>query len=97
MSSLVVSIALFCIGLYAVLTRKEVIAILVGVEVMIAGALLVLVMLGSHAANGASIHAVALLILVLAATEAAVGLGLLVAAARRLSTTCVDEMTEVRG
>ncbi len=97
MSALIVSVGLFCTGLYAVLTRRDLIAILVGVEIMMAGALLLLVMVGASAANGASVHAVGLLILILAASEAAVGLALLVAAARRLSTTRVDEMTEVKG
>lgn len=95
---LVVSCGMFCAGLYAVLTRRDLIAILVGVEVMMAGALVLLVALGARmAADGGSIHAVALLVLVLAASEAAMGLALLVAAARRLGTTRVDEMTEVRG
>jgi NADH-quinone oxidoreductase subunit K len=97
MSGVIVASGLFCIGLYAVLTRRDLIAILVGIEVMMAGALLLLVIVGARAADGGSIHATALLILVLAASEAAVGLALLVAAARALSTTRIDEMTEVRG
>ncbi len=42
-------------------------------------------------------HGAALLFLVLAAAEAAVGLALLVAVARRMGTTRIDEMTEVKG
>jgi NADH:ubiquinone oxidoreductase subunit K len=44
-----------------------------------------------------SVHGAALLFVVLASAEAAVGLALLVAVARRVGTTRIDELTEVKG
>jgi len=99
MSVLAVSCGLFCAGLYGVLTRRDIVAILASVEVMIGAALML--MMGFAATRPAdqasSIQAVALLFLVLAAAEAAVGLALLVAVARKRRTTRIDELTEVNG
>lgn len=98
MSILIVALGLFCIGLYGVLTRRDLVGVLASIEVMIGGALVLLVGLGATRGEGvATIEAVALLVLVLAAAEAAIGLALVVAVARRARTTRVDELTEVRG
>ena len=99
MSILVITGALFALGLYGVLTRRDVIAILASVEVMMGAGLLLLTSLGGLrvGADSDTVQAVALLIVVLAAAEAAVGLALLVAVARRMGTTRIDEMTEVKG
>ena len=97
MSPVIVAAALFSAGVYVVLSRRDVVGILVGIETMMAGVLVVLVVLGARSAEGAQVHAIALLVLVLAAAEAAVGLALLVAGARRMATTRIDEMTEVKG
>ncbi len=99
MSLLALACILFGIGLYGVLVRRDVVAVLVSVEVMTAGPLLLLVGLGAHAAttDGAHIQGIALLLIVVVAAEAAVGLALLVALARRRSATRIDELTEVRG
>jgi len=102
-SLLAIACALFGIGLYGVLVRREIIAVLACVEVMLGGALVLLVGLGANVAHRAgalgalSVQGIALVIVVVAAAEAAVGLALLVAVARRRRTTRLDELTEVRG
>jgi len=98
MSMLIVPMGVFGVGLYGVLTRRDLVAILASVEVMIGGALLLFVMLSaSGGAPSAGFEATALLIMVLTAAEAAVGLALVVAVARSARTTRIDELTEVRG
>jgi NADH-quinone oxidoreductase subunit K len=99
MSVLTVVAGLFSLGLYGVLTRRDIIAILACVEIMVGAGLVLLVSLGGTwaAESGGSVQAVALLLLVLAASEAAVGLALLVAVARRIGTARLDELTEVKG
>ena len=99
MSVLVVTAAMLALGVYGVLTRRDVVAILASVEVMIGAGLVLMTGLGAwSAAKGVdAVHGAALLFLVLAAAEAAVGLALLVAVARRMRTTRIDEMTEVKG
>jgi len=98
-SILVVGGTLLALGLYGVLTRRDVVGVLASVEVMIGAGLVLLTGLGAWntLASGGALHAVALLFVVLAAAEAAVGLAVLVAAARRMGTTRIDEMTEVKG
>jgi NADH-quinone oxidoreductase subunit K len=98
------SCIIFGIGLFGVLARKDTVAILASVEVMLGGPLLLLVGLGAAARSGASaaagalrVEGIALLIIVVVAAEAALGFGLLVAVARRTQTSALDELTEVKG
>lgn len=103
MSILVLSAALFCVGLYGVLVRRDIIAVLASIEVMLAGPLVLLVSVAASIAAGGgqraqgAVQAVGLIVLVIAAAEAAVGLALLVAVARLRRVTRLDELTEVRG
>ncbi len=104
MSLVVVSAGLFALGLYGVLTRRDLVGVLASIEVMIGGALVLLVGLAasrlsgaSSAASAATVEGATLLVLVLAACEAAVGLALLVAVARAKHSTRVEDLTEVRG
>jgi NADH-quinone oxidoreductase subunit K len=101
-SVVVLASALFALGLYAMLVRRDLIGILAGIEVMLAGSLLALVGLGAASNGGATtgsgvLQGVGVIVLVVAAAEAAVGFALLVALARTRRTTDVDELTEVRG
>lgn len=98
MSVVIVASALFSLGLYGVLSRRDIVAIFASVEIMIGGALVLLVGLGAAAhGEGSAIEALGLLILVAAAAEAAIGLALLVVVAKRRRSTRVDELVEVRG
>ncbi len=104
MSVLALSCALFALGLFGVLVRKDTVAILASVEVLLGGALLLLVALGATVRSGADVAAgamrvqgLALMVIVVVAAEAAVGLALLVAVARRTRSTTLDELTEVNG
>jgi NADH-quinone oxidoreductase subunit K len=94
--------ALVAIGVFGVLVRRDLIGILAAVEVMMAGALLVLATYGSIVTRVAQVasprvEAVGLLILVVAAAEASVGLALVVLVAQRRRTTSLDDLTEVKG
>jgi NADH-quinone oxidoreductase subunit K len=100
MSLILVACALFGIGLLGVLVRRDIIALLASVEVMLGGAVVLLVGLGAsvkQAGTPVSVEGVALVVIVVAAAEAAVGLALLVAVARRRGTTRIDDLNEVKG
>ena len=99
MSLLALSCLLFGLGLAGVLIRRDVVAVLASIEVMLGGALLLFVGLAASVqrARPANAHGIALMVLVVIAAEAAVGLALLVAVSRAARTTRVDELTEVRG
>ena len=99
MNLLAISCLLFAIGLCGVLVRRDIVAVLASIEVMLGGALLLLVGLAAtlNTAQPMRAHGIALMVLVVVAAEAAVGLALLVAVARQNRTTRIDELTEVRG
>lgn len=90
---LVVSALLFALGLFAVVTRRNAVAILMGVELMLNAANINLVAFNKYAAPGAMQGQIfALIVITLAACEAAVGLALVLAAYRTLETVYVDEI-----
>jgi len=96
---LVITSALFSLGLYGVLVRRDVISILASIEVMLAGPLVLLVAAASSGGptGGPLAQSAGLIVIVIAAAEAAIGLALLVAVARSTRTTRIDELQEVRG
>ncbi len=100
MNVVYVTAALFCIGLYGVLTRRELIAVLASLELMMGAANIQLVAYAASSGEGA-LHAagqgLGLVVLALAAAEAAVGLAILVTMSRRWKLARVEELTEVQG
>ena len=96
---LVISAALFSIGLGAVVTRRHAIFILIGIELMLAAANLNFVVFWQfgpepHALTGLI---VTLFSIAIAAAEAAVGLALVIACYRHYRTTHVDKMKALKG
>lgn len=91
-----IAMAFFSIGLYGILVRRDIVALLASIEVMMGGALVLLVGLGASGSPAVNVEGISLMVLVVAAAEAAIGLALLVAVAQRLRTTRIDELREVR-
>ena len=73
---LVVGGLLFCFGLMTVLTRRNAVAMLMGIELILNGANVNLVAFNHYVAGGLSGQIFALFVIVLAAAEAAVGLAI---------------------
>lgn len=95
---LFVSAALFCIGLYGVLARRNAIAVLMGIELMLNAANINLVAFWRHVAPRALTGQVfALFVITVAAAEAAVGLALIIAIYRNRRTVNVEEIDLLRG
>lgn len=92
-----VSAALFGLGLYGTLTRRDLVAVLACVEVMLGAASLQLVAFSSAAGAVGSGQAFALVFLVLAAAEASVGLALVLATVKRTGKSRAEDLTEVSG
>lgn len=101
MSVVVIAAAVFCIGLYGVLTRRDLVVVLACVELMLGGASLQFVGFAAAGRQGLEAggvsQAFALVLLVLAAAEAAVGLALVLATVRATGKGRVEDLTEVRG
>lgn len=90
---LIVAAAIFCIGIYGVLARKNAIAILMGIELMLNAVNLNLVAFWRYLTPGAiSGQAFAVIVFAVAASEAAVGLALIISIYRRRSTVVADEI-----
>jgi NADH-quinone oxidoreductase subunit K len=93
---LVTSFVVFALGAAGVVYRKNPVAVLMSVELMINAAILVLV-LGGRTHNNPEGFSVALLVLVLGAAEAVVGLALALAIFRHKSRVDIDDISEVAG
>ena len=93
---LIVSALIFCIGAGGVLTRRNPLVILLCIELMLNAANLALV--GFSRVHG-NMHGqiFALIVMVVAACEVAIGLGLIVALFRRRLPIDVDELRELQG
>ena len=87
---------LFSLGLVSLLVRRNLIFVLMSLEVMLNAAGLAFVVAGSrwHQADG---QVVFLFILAMAAAEVSVGLALVVQIYRRFKSLDVDELSGMRG
>ena len=96
---LIVSAALFCIGLLAVLSRRHAIFILIGVEMMLAAANLNFIAFWRFGAPLPSPIGVMVVIfsIAIAAAEAAVGLAMVIAVYRHFRTTNVEQLDKLKG
>jgi NADH:ubiquinone oxidoreductase subunit K len=93
---IVLSAALFSLGFYGVLSRRDLVAVLAAVEVMLTGVFVFVASAG--AARAALPSQVTLLVfLTLAAAEAVVGIALVLGVVRRAGLERVDELGEVQG
>jgi len=93
---LVLSAFLFCIGATGVLTRRNPLVVLMSLELMLNAGNLALIAF-SRMLGDAEGQVFALIVMVIAACEVVVGLGLIVAMYRRRVPIDVDEVAELRG
>ena len=93
---LVLSFLLFVLGVLGVLIRRNVLIVLMAIELMLNGANLALLAVSRQLANDAG-HALALFVITVAAAEAAVGLALVIALFRVSGKVDIDEFKLLRG
>ena len=92
---IVLSALIFCVGLAGVLSRRNPLVVLLCLELMLNGANLALVAFARmHGDGGGQIFA--LIVMVIAACEVAIGLGIIVAVYRRRLPVDVDELSDLR-
>jgi NADH-quinone oxidoreductase subunit K len=92
---LLLSAALFVIGMMGVLTRRNVIIIFMSVELMINGVIVAFIGFAWEL-NQIDGQIFALFIIAVAAAESIVGLGIIMAISRRIDTVDVAEVSELR-
>jgi NADH-quinone oxidoreductase subunit K len=88
---LIFATSMFFIGLFGVLTRKNILIIMMCIELMLNAANIVFVGMARELQDAAGQMAVFFIITV-AAAEAAVGLGLLIALFRNLKTVSTEDI-----
>ncbi len=98
-SCLVVSAALFTLGLSAALSRRHAIFILIGIELMLTAANLNFIAFWKFGPQTQQATGVlfAIFSIAIAAAEAAVGLALVIAVYRHRRTTHVDQLDTLKG
>lgn len=89
---LLLAAALFCIGLYGALAKKNAVAILMGIELMLNAVNINLLAFNRFLTPGILVgHVFAIFVIIVAAAEVAVALAILVNIYRRRLTSNVDE------
>lgn len=95
---LLFALILFCLGLFAVLSRRHLIGILIGLELMLNAASVNFLAFNRFVVTDpATGQIVVLFIIGLAAAEAAVALSIIVAVYRAIRAADVDRLADLRG
>ena len=93
---LLVSNALFCLGVYGMLTRRNAIGLLLAVELILNAAALNFVLF-SRLLSHVHAQAFALFIIALAACEVVVGLAIILSLSRSAKTILADDVQLLKG
>jgi len=95
---LLVAAALFCIGTYGVLSRRNAVAILMSVELMLTAVNINLIAFWRYLApENMAGQAFAAFVFVVAAAEAAVGLAIIIAVYRSRRSVIVEDVNLLKG
>lgn len=95
---LTLAAGLFCIGLYGVLTRRNTIGMLLGIELMLNAVNINLIAFWRYLEqNLVTGQVFALFVIVVAAAEAAIGLAMVISIYRSRQTVNADEVDTLHG
>ncbi len=93
---LLVGAILFSLGLYGVVTRRNGVAVLMGVELILNAANVNFLAFARFGGMNMAGHVYALFVIVLAAAEAAVALAIIINIFNNFNTINVDEVSELK-
>ncbi|AST93732.1 NADH-quinone oxidoreductase subunit NuoK [Sutcliffiella cohnii] len=94
---LVLALILFCIGLYGAFTKRNVVIVLISIELMLNAVNINLVAFSKFGMNPSITGQVfSLFVITVAAAEVAVGIAILIALYRNRRTVNVDEMNSLK-
>lgn len=96
MHFLLISAGLFCCGLFMILSRKNAIQVLIGIELILNAAILNLVAFGRYDKLANTGQMFAIFAIVLAAATTAVALAIILNVYRRYKTIEPDEITQLK-
>ncbi|MCU0354546.1 MAG: NADH-quinone oxidoreductase subunit NuoK [Cytophagales bacterium] len=92
---LLVSAVLFCVGVAVIITRRNAIVVLMGIELILNAANLNLVAFNRHYPENVQGQVFALFVIVVAAAEAAVALAIVLKVFQQFKTIDLDEVRPV--
>ena len=95
-SYLFIAAALFSIGIFGVMTRRNGIAVLMGVELILNAANINFIAFSRFGGMNLDGHIFSLIVIVLAAAEAAVALAIVINIYNNLNTINVDEASRMK-
>ena len=93
---LVVSAILFSIGLYGILTRKHAILVLMGIELILNAANINFIAFARFGGMNIEGHVAAIFVIILAATEAAIALAIILNIYQHFKHVNVDEVDDLK-
>ncbi len=93
---LIVSAILFALGLYGIITRKNAILVLMGVELVLNAANINLIAFSRYGSLSLDGQVAAIFVIILAAAEAALALAIVLNLYYRLQTINVDEISSLK-
>lgn len=93
---LILSGLLFSLGLFAILTRRNAIMVLMGIELILNAANINFVAFSRYVTGTLDGHVVAIFVIILAACEAAIALAIVLNIYQNFNTVNVDEINELK-
>jgi NADH-quinone oxidoreductase subunit K len=94
---LIVSVIIFCAGFYTIITRKNAISILMGIELVLNATNINFIAFSRYAVDGIGGTMFVLFVILLAASEAAVALAIIIGIYRNFGSIDVDEVETLKG
>lgn len=94
---LFLSVILFCSGLYVVITKKNVIMVLIGIELMLNAANVNLIAFSAFDPGELQGQVFSLFVITVAAAEATVGLALVVKVYQYFKSSDITDISELKG
>jgi NADH-quinone oxidoreductase subunit K len=93
---LVVSAILFSLGIYAVVTRKNAIMVLMGIELILNSANINFIAFSKYSVGDLIGHLVAIFVIILAAAEAAIAIAIILNIYKNFLTVNIDEVDNLK-
>ncbi len=93
---LVISVVLFSLGMYGVITRKNAVMVLMGIELILNSANINFIAFAKFGNFGLQGQLIALFVIVLAAAEAAIALAIVINIYKTITNINVDEIDTLK-
>ena len=93
---LIVSTILFCFGIFGIVTRKNAVMVLMGIELILNAANINFVAFARYGNFGYNGQIMALFVIILAAAEAAIALAIVLNVYKNFSNVNVDEIDKLK-